>query len=78
MFDSFDDWLRYGYGKGWCGPDVCYAHDGLPTTAQEDASWDDGGDPCVHIIRLYDSVETKVAVEAAHSPSVWRASNQGL
>ena len=38
----------------------------------------DEGDPCVHVIRLYDSPETKAAVEADHPPSRWRASNRGL
>lgn len=78
MFESFDEWLRYGYNKGWCGPDVCYSHDGLPSSVEEDADWDDGGDPCVHIIRLYEDLTVKASVEENHSPSKWRASNQGL
>jgi hypothetical protein len=34
-------------------------------------------EPCVHIVRLYESTEMKKAVEESHSPSVWRASNKG-
>jgi hypothetical protein len=77
MFESFDEWLRYGYNKGWCGPDVCETHDGVPMSEAEALEFEES-DPCIPIIRLYDSVETKRAVEEAHSPSQWRASNQGL
>ena len=78
MFDSFDEWLRYGFNKGWCGPDVCYTHDGAPSSEAEDVAFDEGQDPCIHIIRLYEDLTVKAAVEANHSPSQWRASNQGL
>jgi len=70
MFDSFDEWLRFGYNKGWCGPDVCYVHDGLPTTDLEDIAFDEGEDPCIHIIRLYQDLNVKAAVEENHSPTV--------
>lgn len=78
MFDSFDEWLRYGFNKGWCGPAVCEMHDGVPMSEQEGQAFDAGYDPCIHIIRLYEDLTVKAAVEAAHSPSQWRASNQGL
>lgn len=74
---SFDDWLKLGYENGWCGPVVCYTHDGIPTSHEEDIEFDDS-DPCIHIIRMYDRPETKTAVEENHSPSLWRASNSGL
>ena len=32
---DFDDWMAYGIQKGWCGPPVCYVHDGLPFTDEE-------------------------------------------
>lgn len=69
---SFDDWMRIGIERGWCGPAVCYTHDGLPTTESDDEEWDNGGDPCIHIIRLYEDEEHKKAVESNHSPSNWR------
>lgn len=74
---TFDQWMQYGIDQGWAGPPVCDIHDGLPTTAAEDDEFMDGGDPCVHIIRLYPDAETKAGVEANHSPTVWRASNAG-
>lgn len=70
---TFDEWLKFGFDNGWCSPSVCGTHDGVPMTADES----EDEEPCVHIVRLYDSPATKKAVEEAHSPSVWRASNKG-
>lgn len=79
MTDTMDieAWLRYGHQQGFCSPPVCVHHDGLGTTAAEDTDTDDGGDPCLHSVRLYPDAQTKAEVEANHPPSVWRASNQG-
>ena len=70
---DFDTWIRQGMAQGWCGPPVCFTHDGLPASEAED---NDNGDPCLHIIRLYQDAEAKTAIEANHSPSVWRATNR--
>lgn len=75
---DFDTWLKIGYDNGWCGPPICSTHDGLPTTTEEDTEFDDGGDPCLHILRLYEDKSVKAAVEQNHSASQWRASNMGL
>lgn len=75
---SFEDWLKAGIDGGWCGPPVCHTHDGLPTSAAEDDQFEDGGEPCQHIIRLYPDAAAKAAIEANHSPSVWRRTNAGL
>lgn len=69
---SFEQWMAYGIRKGWCGPPVCYTHDGLPSTSAEDDDWIDGGEPCIHVVRMYEGDEQKAAVEENHSPSVWR------
>ena len=74
---TFDEWLKVGFDAGFCGPSICITHDGLPTTADEDNELAEF-DPCVHIIRLYEDVDTKTAVEENHAPSMWRASNAGL
>lgn len=74
---DFATWAELGIRKGWCGPPVCEPHDGLPTTEAEDNDMMDGGDPCIHIIRLYPDDYTKAGVEANHAPTVWRASNAG-
>ena len=74
---DFEEWLRIGIEEGWAGPAVCFTHDGLPTTEAEDREFDEG-DPCIHIVRLYDGEEHKHDIEQNHSPSVWRATNRGI
>ncbi len=75
---EFDEWLQQGLSNGFCGPAICYPHDGLPLSEQEDEAYDAGDDPCIHIIRLYEDKETKKAVEKNHSPSIWRATNSNF
>ena len=69
---SFDQWMELGIMRGFVGAPICHTHDGLPTTAEEDEAWDDGDDPCIHILRLYRNEEERTEVEDNHSPSVWR------
>jgi hypothetical protein len=71
---TFDEWITYGIKKGWCGPPVCYTHDGLPMSEQEYAEFDEGQDPCTHIVRMYEDIDMKNKVEENHSPSQWRNS----
>lgn len=68
---EFEEWLAYGIEKGWTSPAVCSTHDGIPSTHEEDEEFENG-DPCLHILRLYESPEVKAAVEENHAPSVWR------
>lgn len=77
MEKTFDEWLQEGISNGFVGPAICYTHDGLPVSEQEDNEFEEG-DPCVNILRLYEDRATKIAVEEYHSPSVWRASNSGF
>jgi hypothetical protein len=53
---------------GYCGPIVCYTHDGVPMTVAEEEDWDG----CVSIIRPYECSIEKTAVETNHPPSNWR------
>jgi hypothetical protein len=78
MEKTFDEWLQEGLDLKFCGPAVCNTHDGLPLTAEEEQEFDDGGDACIHILRLYEDQETKLAVEENHSPSVWRATSSNF
>jgi hypothetical protein len=71
---TFDEWISYGIEKGWCGPPVCYTHDGLPMSDQEYAEFDEGQDPCSHIVRMYEDIDMKKSIEENHSPSQWRNS----
>lgn len=75
---SFDAWLEAGVANGFVGVPVCSTHDGIPTSADEDAQFEDGEDICLHVLRLYSSPEHRSEVEDNHSPSVWRRTNQGL
>ena len=76
MEKTFDEWLQEGISLGFCGPAVCSTHDGLPTSANEDEEFETG-DPCIHVLRLYEDETVKQAVEENHAPSVWRATNSG-
>jgi len=67
------EWLMFGYDQGWCSPPVCATHDGVPMSEDEYEM----GEPCVHVLRLYEDAETKAAVERDHAPSTWRATNMG-
>lgn len=69
---DFEEWARYGWEQGWCGPPVCCVCDGVPVS---DAEVSD--ERCVHIIRLYESPEDAAAVAVDHAPTGWRASNRG-
>lgn len=75
---DFEEWLKEGVQRGWCGPAVCHTHDQMPTSEPEDAEFDDGRDPCIHIVRLYEDHIHKKAIEANHPPSTWRATNRGI
>lgn len=69
---DFDSWMELGLRRGFVGPPVCYTHDCVPTTEEEDTMMEQGDDPCIHVIRPYRSEEEKKNVESNHSPSVWR------
>jgi hypothetical protein len=74
---DFDTWAKVGYQNGWCSPPVCYSHDGVPMTATEIEELDTGEEPCLHVIRLYESMDQKKGCEAQNPAAVWRATNQG-
>ena len=69
---TFDEWIVIGMNNGWCGVPLCEMHDGLPYTKEEMEELDAGHDPCIHVIRLFNSPEDKAEAEADHSPSQWR------
>lgn len=74
---SADEWLKYGWEHGYCGPALCATHDGFPTDPEEEEALDDGYDPCMHLVRLYEDQDQRRRIEENHSPSQWRASNRG-
>ncbi|NBS69974.1 hypothetical protein EBT31_13825 [bacterium] len=69
---DFAEWVKIGITNGWCGAPVCSTHDGIPQSKAEDDQWEEGEDPCIHVIRLYWDKDEQKAVEENHAPSVWR------
>jgi len=51
--DDFGEWLRLGIDKGWVSDPFCTTHGVDPWMSEEEqAEWEDGGDPCCHVVRL--------------------------
>jgi hypothetical protein len=50
---TLTEWLSYGESQGWCTSIVCGTHDAMPSTPEEEDAWDEGGDPCQAIIRIW-------------------------
>ena len=49
---SFEDWFNYGVANGYCSDQFCSTHDVAPMHETEEQEWQQGGDPCMHVIRL--------------------------
>lgn len=49
---DFDQWLDYGRVNGFCSEQFCNTHDGPPLSVSEIDAWDEGYDPCAHMVRL--------------------------
>lgn len=58
MPENVYEWVELGVKNGWCSKPACSTHDGVPLNAAEEAEFDDGYDPCVHVVRLYHPEET--------------------
>lgn len=48
-------WLQYGIEHGYCSEAVCHTHDCVPYTEEEEEDWNEGFDPCVPAVRLYEN-----------------------
>ena len=60
---TLDEWLAYGQEQKWCSKPVCATHEGAPTTSAEDDEYDAGDDPCIYVIRIYESTTIVDAVD---------------
>lgn len=51
---EFGIWLANGIEKGWISDPYCVTHDGgLEYMSEEELEdWDQGGDPCQHVVRI--------------------------
>jgi hypothetical protein len=46
------EWLQKGIDAGWITEGFCFTHDGDPyMTAEEEAEWEEGGDPCCPVVK---------------------------
>jgi len=51
--DDFGLWLSQGIEAGWISEPFCHTHNGDPyMTPEEEQEWEDGGDPCMHVVKL--------------------------
>ena len=57
ILNSFDEWLAFGVERGWVSEPVCDTHIGPVLTEAELLEFDDGNDPCVHVLRLFEVIE---------------------
>jgi hypothetical protein len=50
---TFDDWLEQGIANKWVSDPFCHTHDGDPyMTEEEEKEWEEGGDPCMYVLKL--------------------------
>jgi hypothetical protein len=73
---TFDEWLRQGVSLGFCSPVLCETHDGVGLTEEQEAEFNDGGDPCVHVIQVFESEEHRAFVFDNHSPIHYRLTQE--
>jgi hypothetical protein len=51
---TFEEWLTYGVTEGWVSMGVCETHDGVPMTPEEQDADEDGWDPCIPGLRVWE------------------------
>lgn len=52
---GFSEWIQHGIDMGWITEPFCATHDGDPYMDEEEArEWEDGGDPCCHVVKFKD------------------------
>jgi hypothetical protein len=50
---EFGTWLNQGIDEGWISEPFCNTHDLDPVMSEEEQQeWEDGGDPCQHVLRI--------------------------
>ncbi len=70
---TFDEWIQIGVDNKWCGAPVCSSHDGIPMSEAEEQMWEEGSDPCHHVVRLYESEEVADEINQTFSAYSWRS-----
>ncbi len=72
---TYEKWLQIGMEQGWCGPEMCESHHGIPLSESEHQEILLGLDPCILLVRLYMDEEHRNDVERYHEASDWRNVN---
>lgn len=70
--DDYLAWLRHGLLKKWISPPACYSHDGIGMLPEEDDAFENGDDPCIWLIRVYEDERMADDLEENHAPYGWR------
>lgn len=52
-FEAFNEWLTLGIERGWVSRMTCATHDMLPATPTEEDEMEEGGDPCIEVLRVW-------------------------
>lgn len=53
---NFDTWLQLGVDEGWVSEPFCFTHDGdRYMTEEEENEWQEGGDPCCHVVKFLEN-----------------------
>lgn len=56
-FEQQLEWYQHGIKMKWIGPVTCDTHEGVGLTEAEEQEFEDGGDPCIRVLRVFDSAE---------------------
>ena len=51
---DFFEWRDYGVEQGWMSHPVCYFHNTLPLTEEEEMEIDEAGETCLPVSRFYE------------------------
>lgn len=51
---KIEKWLQVGIDNGYISEISCYTHDGPNMTDEEATKWDNGEDPCMFIVRVWE------------------------
>lgn len=66
---DFSNWLTEGFVNGWISPPACYSHHGVPLTLDEREALDRGEEPCIYLLRVFQSRDERRDVMLNHETS---------
>lgn len=46
-------WLNFGMNRKWISAPTCSTHEWLDMTTEEWEEFDEGGDPCITVVRIW-------------------------